>query len=321
MAATTPPVPQVSTVDAAAAAIEHTRRHLFPFRLQKWLVLGLLAFVDQCGRSWNGGPPGGGGGHGGGGGGGWPRSGQEMGEEIGRGVEAALTWLGAHVVQVAIGAIVGIALIGFLVALVMWINSRGTFMYLDNVASGRADLARPWREHFRAADSYFVWRLALGLASFAVFLFGAGLLAVGVIAFARGRLEGASGTVLLAAVLPVFLALLVALPLLALAGLALRDFVAPLQLVTGRSCGESARILEGLVTAHPGAFLVYLLLKVLTVVVTGAAVLIVGFMTCCIGFLPVVMQTLLQPLFFFERAFPLFLLKQVGYDLPGRLTG
>jgi len=320
MAATTPPAPQVSTIDAAAAAIEHTRRNLFPFRFQKWLVLGFLAFVDQCGRSWNGGPPGGGG-HGGGGGGGWPRNGEEMGRELSRGVESALTWLGAHTVEVVIGAIVGIALIGFLVALVMWINSHGTFMYLDNVASGRADIARAWREHFRAADSYFVWRLALGLATFAIFLFGASLLAVGVVAFARGRLEGASGAVLLAALLPVFLVLFVALPLLALAGIALRDFVAPLQLVTGLPCAQAARILEGLVTAHPGAFLLYLLLKLFAVVVTGAAVVIVGFLTCCIGFLPVVMQTLLQPLFFFERSFPLFLLKQLGHDLPGRFTG
>jgi len=35
----------------------------------------------------------------------------------------------------------------------------------------------------------------------------------------------------------------------------------------------------------------------------------------------VVMQTVFQPLFYFERAFPLFLLRQMGHDLPGRLGG
>src|SRR5688500_20162184 len=50
---TTPPpaaVPEPSPVDAATAAYEHTRRHLFPFRFERWLALGLITFLDQCGR-------------------------------------------------------------------------------------------------------------------------------------------------------------------------------------------------------------------------------------------------------------------------------
>jgi len=40
--------------------------------------------------------------------------------------------------------------------------------------------------------------------------------------------------------------------------------------------------------------------------------------TCCCILIPVVTQTFLQPLFFFERAWPLYLLRQMGYDV---LTG
>jgi hypothetical protein len=65
---------------------------------------------------------------------------------------------------------------------------------------------------------------------------------------------------------------------------------------------------------------VYLVLKFVLVVLTAAAVTLLGCLTCCMGFLPVVMQTLFQPLFFFERSFPLFLLRQMGHDLPGRLA-
>jgi len=46
-----------------------------------------------------------------------------------------------------------------------------------------------------------------------------------------------------------------------------------------------------------------------------------GCLTCCIAFLPLVLQTVFQPLFYFERALPLFLLRQMGHDLPGRLGG
>ena len=317
MASTTPPAPSISAIDAAQAAIEHTRKTLFPIRVERWIVLGLFAFLDQCGRTFNGG--GGPGGDGGPAGGDWPRNGRGVGEELARVVDTATAWLAAHAAEVAIGVVLGLIAIGLLVALVLWVNARGTFMYLDGVASGRTDVSRSWKEHARAANSYFGWRLALALATLAVILFAAGLVAVGVVAFARGRLEGATGPVLLVALVPVLVVLLLALPLLALVGMALRDFVAPLQLTTGLGCGTAARVLEGLVIANPGAFIVYLLLKLVVVALTGVIVFVGGCLTCCLGFLPVVLQTLFQPLFFFERSFSLFLLKQMGHDLPARL--
>jgi len=316
MASTHPPAPKVSAIDAAQAAFEHTRRSLFPIRFQKWLVLGFLAFLDQCGRTFNGGGGGGGGrGHHGGG---WP-GGPGFGERVTDAVNTATAWLSAHAVEVAIGTIFGLIVVGLLVALVLWINARGTFMYLDAVASGRADVARPWREHAAAAHSYFGWRLALAFATLGVILFAAGLVAVGAVAFARGRFEGASGGILAAALVPVVLVLLVALPLLALVGLALRDFVAPLQLTTGLPCGAAARVLEGLLTDHPGAFLLYLLVKFVTVVITGLVIVVGGCLTCCVGFLPVVLQVVFQPLFFFERSFSVQLLRQMGHDVASRL--
>jgi hypothetical protein len=64
---------------------------------------------------------------------------------------------------------------------------------------------------------------------------------------------------------------------------------------------------------------VYALLKLLFVVLSSVVVAVVSCLTCCIGFLPLVNQTIFQPLYYFERAWPLFLLRQLGYDLPGRL--
>ncbi|HXK12296.1 MAG TPA: hypothetical protein VMT70_21840 [Vicinamibacteria bacterium] len=311
-------VPTISVIDAAHDAIAHVRRHLFPIRVERWLVLGLLAFLDQCGR-------GGGGGTGRGlthhtldwSRGPWP---QGPGDFPGALVRVS-EWLSLHAVVVALGLIATLVVLGGVAAVVLWVNARGSFMYLDNVASGRADVVRPWREHASASSSYFVWRLGLTLAAAFVAFFAAGLVLAAVLGWARGNLEGATGLVAGLALLPVVLLLGLALPLLLLAGLALRDFVAPLQLITGLPCPEAARILEGLLTQHPGAFILYLLAKLGLLVGSGVVVVAGGCLTCCIGFLPVVMQTLFQPLFYFERAFPLFLLRQMGHDLPGRLGG
>ncbi len=313
MASTSTAAPQVSVIDAARDAIDHTRRSLFPIRVEKWLVLGFLAFLDQCGRSLNGGVPGGGGdGHGPD----WPDgSGRGAVEGMAAALRAAMDWLTEHAAEVALGGVLALVLITGLIAIVLWINARGTFLYLDNVASNRADITRPWREHARAAQSYFGWRLGLTVAAVGVLALAAILVLVGLMAFVRGRLEDAAGGVTALALVPVLLLLLLALPLLALASIALRDFVAPLQLTTGLSCGQAARVLEGLIVEYPGAFLVYLLLKLVFTVAMGVIVVVGGCLTCCLGFLPIVLQTLFQPLFFFERAWSVFLLRRMGHDL------
>lgn len=316
--ATPPPSVTVSPVDAARAAYHHTRTQLFPIRLEKWLVLGLLAFLDQCGRTFRGGggSTGGGDGRGPGGPSGWP---PDL-DHVGAWSQRASEWLAAHATLVALGAVLGLLVFGAVAAVVLWLNARGVFMYADAVATGRAEVSRPWRQHAVAASSYFGWSLGITLAIVFTMLFAGGLVVVTVFAFVAGRLQGTGGWLILAAMVPVLVLLALALPLLALAGLALRDFVAPLQLATGLPCGAAARLLESLVVAQPGAFVLYLLLKLLVVVATGLVVVIGGCLTCCLGFLPVVMQTVFQPLFLFERALSLMLLRQMGYDVAARLV-
>ena len=317
------PVPPstVSPVDALGEAFDHTRRQLFPIRFERWLVLGLLAFLDQCGRSFHtGGGPGGHHGplnvnvppglpegpHGPGGLADW--------------MLRASAWLSAHaplVVAVVLGSVLVMAVVA---AIVLWFNSRGVFMYLDAVVSGRSDVGRPWRQHAAAASSYYGWSLGLSLAMLFTVLFAVGAVAWSALALASGRLHETGGWLAAAAFSPILLLLLLALPLLALARVALRDFVAPLQLATGLACGGAARVLEGLVTQQPGAFVLYLLLKLIVVIGTGIVIAVLGCLTCCLGFLPIVMQVVFQPLFFFERSFSVFLLRRMGYDVQSRLA-
>jgi hypothetical protein len=313
----TSPTPSVtvSPVDAARAAYHHTRSELFPIRLEKWLVLGLLAFLDQCGRTFRGGGGSSGGGHGHGPGG-WP----PHVEQVGAWAERVSEWLAAHAVLLALGVVVGLLVFGILAAIVLWFNARGVFMYADAVATGRTDVGRMWRQHAAAASSYFGWSLGLTFAILFTVLFAGGLVVATVFAFAAGRLPGTGGWLVLAAIVPVLALLAVALPLLALAGVALRDFVAPLQVAADLPCGAAARLLESLVVAQPGAFVLYLLIKLLVVVGTGLVVVIFGCLTCCLGFLPIVMQTVFQPLFHFERSLSLMLLRQMGFDVAQRLA-
>ena len=312
----------VSPFEAAREAVRHTRRRLFPIRIQTWVVLGFLAFLDQCGRTTTWGTGGAGGGDGGG------QRGREALDFVERAAEgqwsgdlvaainSALAWLSAHATLVIGGALAALLVGTGLVALVLWINARGTFLYLDAVTSGRADVRRPWREHARRADSYFGWSFGIVVAALVPIAVGVTVAAALAIAFAQGRLSVPAGVAALFALLPLGLILLLVFPLLFLARIALRDFVAPLQLATGVPCGQAARLFETLLLTHPGTFVLYLLLKVVLWVVTGIVLIVGGCLTCCLGFIPIVMQTLFQPLFHFERTWSVFLLRQMGYELP-----
>jgi hypothetical protein len=300
MSSPTAPVSASAPLDAFQQAIEHTRRNLFPFRFERWLALGFVAFLDQCGRggaSFNVPGPGG-----------WGDTDGARGQ-----IDSALAWLVAHVVLVSMLAALLLAIVIAVTAVVLWVNSRGVFMYVDDVANGRADVARPWREHAHLASSYFAWSFGLTVATLTVVLLL--VLAIGGVALVmvHGRPAAVvAGVALIAALAFVLLAVAF---VAVLASVGLRDFVAPLQMRSGRPCGEAIRVLLGLLRAHPGVFVVYVLLKVAVTLALGMVALVVGCCTCCFGFLPVVAQTALQPAYYFERAWPLYVLRRLGHDL------
>ncbi len=290
---------RVSPLDAAQQAIEHTRRALFPFRLERWLLLGLLAFLDQCGRGGAGIPnlpagafrdsPGGG----------------------GERASTAAAWIGSHVGLVMAIAAAALLLIVALSALVLWVNSRGIFMYIEAVAAAPAELGLRWREHAERAQSLFAWRFGLAMATLVAVILLVGAGAGAIFLHAREHLSSVAMVILIVGLLLLLVMLIVAVSMVSVL---LRDFVAPLQWRLGLPCGAATRQAIALLRPELGALVLYLLLKIAFAVILGIATLIAGCLTCCCAFLPVLCQAVLQPLLFFERAWSLFLLRQLGVD-------
>jgi hypothetical protein len=51
----------------------------------------------------------------------------------------------------------------------LWLSSRGSFMFLDNVVHNRAEVKEPWRRFKALGDSLFLWRFVFSLICFLVF--------------------------------------------------------------------------------------------------------------------------------------------------------
>ncbi len=291
-------MPEVSVLSAADKAVQETVRQLLPPRFEKWLVLGFVAFLEQCGRSGTGcNVPnfGGGGGDGG-----------------AKGAEEFLAFMADHVFLVAGIAAAVLTLIIAIMAVALWLQSRGTFMYLDNVATGRFDVARPWREHAVHAGSYFAWVFGLGMGALVLLLVFLVPIGWSILALAKG---GPRPVPLVVVSLSVFV-LLVLLTAASLLSIALRNFVAPLQWYRNLSCGAALRLFFRLLAQDPLVFLLFLLGKLVVAIIAGVVGFAVGCVTCCMGFLPVVQQTLLQPLLYFDRRWSLEILDQLGFGPP-----
>jgi hypothetical protein len=290
-------------VGALSDAFSRVKMMLFePFDLKKWWILGFVAFLDALGH-----------------GGSTPNFNfpSSMGNHHGGGrpdMQEIKTWVLAHlplvitlaVILFVVGTVIGIIL--------LWISSRGTFMYMDCVATDRADVVRPWHEHRTIARSYFLWRLVFGFLCLPVFL----LLLVPAILLLLPIISPSNKSLTVVAIL-----LLIALGLVfvvfaffaALVQFCLRAFVAPIMFSRRCSCMTAWSLFMGLLRAQFGQFAFFLLLEMAYGVVVGTAGCLVCMVTCCCGTLPVIAQTILQPFLLFERAFSLYFIGQVDPQL------
>ena len=293
----------ISVVNPVATAFGRMSLILFkPFDLGKWFVLGFCAFLAHLGEGGGGGstwsgPPGGGGGGGGGG---------------GVGLNQFLAWLRANMgtVIVVTGLIV-LLLIG-ITALVLWLRSRGKFMFLDGVARNEAAVVRPWKQFRVLADSLFGFTLALALLSWLVFLMIIGsAVAIAWPDFQNGEFSQASITalvVLVGLIVPTTIAL-------ALINAILNDFVAPVMYLRREPVMEAWRtVRRELFAGRVGTFVLFYLMRILLGIAIGTAAFVATCATCCIAAIPYLGTVILLPLFVFSRCYPLCFLEQFGPD-------
>jgi hypothetical protein len=276
------------------------KRALFrPFDLHKWFVVGFNAFLAGLAESRNG----------------------SVGEK-GRGdmtfrefldwPNKAWAWLTSHpgwAIAIGILALVVIA-IGITL---LWLSSRGKFMFLDNVVHNSAEIAKPWREYRKEGDSLFLWRLVFGLVAVAVFIAFAVFFFVG----ARELYEVGWGrglpVLLLVGLGLTFLLLLI---LIGYISLFLNDFVVPIMAKERIPAVAAWRRFLPLLGRHPFQFILYGIIIFLLYILFVIVVIVAGLVTCCIGWLllviPYIGTVVTLPVWYTFRAFSLEFLAQFG---------
>ena len=293
----------LSVTNPIGAAIDRTKRILFkPFDIGKWFVLGFCAFLAYLGQGGGAPPSGGGGGGGGGSGGGGAPSGTEI-----------VDWIRANIgVVIVVGLIVLIVLI-LIVAiglLVLWVRSRGKFMFLDGVVHNRGAVVAPWKAFRLHGDSLFLFSLALVFSMFVIVML---IAALGVMLAWPDIQSSEFGSASISAIVigvPLFIGAGIVYCVIAVL---LEDFVVPTMYLHTVPVMVAWRIVRAEVLAgNLGTIILYLLMKIVLAIAIG----IIGFaatcLTCCLAVIPYLGTVILLPLYVFSRCYPVCFLEQLG---------
>lgn len=258
----------ISYTEPLSRAVERATNICFrPFDLGKWFVLGFACWLARLTEGGSGGlnvpvPP--------------------IGERSAEGavVPGPVAAIGdPEMFGVAlVGLVIGCAVLFFLVLLplLLWIGSRGQFMFLDNVVHDRALIQEPWKEFKVEGNSLFLWRLGFIFVALAVVALA--LTPAGLFIWRYGSDQP-----------PVMTMLLLLAPLLLVAfGLAyidffLRAFVVPIMYRERIKATAAWRRFGPTLKRHLGSFLLFGLWVVILAMAVVFGVLVLVVVTCCIA--------------------------------------
>ena len=277
------------------------------FHWNKWLLWGVLAFLGANLSS--------------GGGLGFPGfPGDSSGGDSGHAwtLPEIQAWIDRNLDLILFLLVVGLVaflLVSVLVVVWLYIRCRGRFMFVECLMENKTALAESWQNNGREALSLFWWfNVFYSLVLFVVLLAGAG----GVLILYRGG-EWRSFAEAWPPLAALGAVLLVCILATAAVSLYLEDFVVPLMWVRRIRVMEAWRVFLGHFRNQPGAFLLYLLVR-LGLSLGASMVLLLGTcLTCCLAALPVIGQALLLPLYAGMRMYPVLVLAQVEPALRPRL--
>jgi hypothetical protein len=289
----------ISVTEPIGWALTRTGRMLFkPFEWRKWFVLGFCAWLANLGEgggpnvNLRGGVPGG-------------RSGGGPGP-----FEPVLDWGREHVGLVILLAVLALVVLLAIGLVLMWLSSRGKFMFLDGVVRNRGAVVEPWHRFRTPGNSLFGFRVVFGLAALAVVLLigGAGL----AIAWPDIQAER-FGAMAVAGILAGALLMTPAIVVLGLIAALLEDFVVPVMYLRGvRTLAAWGILWREVLPGHGWKFVLFYLMKFVLGIGVGIAAIVATCFTCCLTIIPYLGTVILLPIFVFMRSYSVYFLQQFG---------
>jgi hypothetical protein len=212
-------------------------------------------------------------------------------------------------------AAVVLLLILVISVVLMWLKSRGQFMFLDCVARNVAEVKNPWKQYAQQANSLFLFKLALWAAGFVgAMLFIIPLVMIGT-CFVRVGIELFPLVNIVWVFLLIFGIIVVAMAIGTVKVLT-NEFIVPIMYLRGCLIKDAWRECWQLLMSNKGPFTLYLLFLLVIGLAIGMIVLLTVLVTCCCAacflMIPYIGTVVMLPILVWRRAYSLFYLSQYG---------
>lgn len=277
-----------------------------PFDINKWFRIGFtawLAGMTDC--------------HGGSGGNNSGKNFNDPWDELFNFPQNAWNWLMDNPLWFNL-IIVGIVLIIIIATIIIWISSRGKFMFLYNVVHDSSDISKPWHEFSKEGNSLFFFQFFYGWIASAAFI------AFAVYCFITAKTLYYGDFPNIAIFWSVALMILIFIGLMIVFGyisLFLKDFVVPIMYKNRIGVMRGWSKFMQLLFRRFFSFIGYGLFIFILGIAVAIGVILLALMTCCIGLMliaiPYIGAVLLLPVSYTFRAFSIEFLRQFGseYDV------
>jgi len=284
-------------------AWDRMKKALFqPFDLNTWLKIGFtawLAGLTDCHGSGNGNN-------------GWHKN--NHWDDFFRFPDIAWNWLQNHPVWFNL-IIFGVILVVVIFTVLIWLNSRGKFMFLYNVAHNKSEIGQPWTEYKKEGNSLFIfqfiyaWLAALLFVIFLVYCF---------ITAKDLFYGGYPGIYIFWKIAGMVLILFAYLIIAGYISLFLNDFVVPIMYKHRIGIADAWFKFLPLFGRYFFIFIVYGLFILVLWMAAAIAIICFALITCCIGLLlliiPYIGAVVLLPVSYTFRALSIEFLAQFGEE-------
>jgi len=295
---------QISVIDPISPAIERIKQMLFrPFDLKKWFAVGFcawLAYLTEGGANFNFRVP-------------WDNCGPTCGTKSCT-VESVRQACPANVVLVVliVAAVFVVAVAIWLVLL--WLSSRGRFMFLNCVARNTDKIKAPWRNYRTTANSLFLFRVAAVILFFVALAPLIGVMIWCGVLLSKGSMY--ANAFIITGMVFLGLLIIAAIAIFSIIMKFTYDFVVPVMYIHGLRCMEAWGRFRSILSGNKGKFTLYILFRIVIGLAIGAIIMTVVLATCCcaacIFMIPYIGTVALLPLLVFERAYSAYYLRQYG---------
>lgn len=278
---------QISAVEAIGPAWRHMVKVLFrPFKIGKWLKLGLVAFLVALGS-------------GGGGSFNIPTNAIRQDNFPAHKIQSIIEWVTSHLTLIIILVVVAVLVISIIWMIVIYFSSRFTFVYLDSVVRKQVEIKRAYKENRISGWSYFLWRIIFGPTALLVIMLLVGAAGLGIYFLVKVQGFTALAIILIILAVLIFIVLMI---IAALIALLTNEFVVPIMYLRQLKVLKAWRVLLDLLKPNKTQFFVYLIFKILLGLAAGMLFIIP---CCCLGMVFMPFYLLIAGLVLLALKYPL----------------